>query len=124
MTIVGVSSPQGSVVGLGGKIVPCKGDPAKEFELMRQYMTEKNITWPLVFSKQPPSNPDYGIRGIPHVVIIDPAGVVRYRGLHPKDATAKKAAKIDGLLREFGLKAPPAVAADDAPKGDTGHGAG
>jgi thiol-disulfide isomerase/thioredoxin len=117
VTIIGVTSPQGVVVGLGGKSVSAKGDPQREFALMGEYIREKDVTWPVVLTKQDASNPDYGVRGIPHVVIIDPAGVVRYRGLHPSHPMPAKAAKIDGLLKEFGLRAPPPVpAADESPR--------
>ncbi|HYE02673.1 MAG TPA: TlpA disulfide reductase family protein [Phycisphaerales bacterium] len=117
VTILGVSSPQGSVVGLDGGAVKADS-PEHEFGLMRRYIEEKQVTWPLIFTREPVTNPDYGVRGIPHVVIIDPKGVVRHRGLHPAEPLAKKAAKIDALLTEFGLAAPPPPAQEPAPSPD------
>ncbi|MBC7835665.1 MAG: TlpA family protein disulfide reductase [Phycisphaerales bacterium] len=105
VSVVGVSSPQGSVVGLKGGITKADSEQ-HEFELMRGYMQLHSITWPLLFSRESVTNPDYGVRGIPHVVIIDPAGIVRHRALHPAQSLAKKAEKIDAILREFKLAAP------------------
>lgn len=102
VTILGVTSPQGSVVGLDGGIVRAR-DEAHELELMRAYASEKSITWPLAVTRQPVNNPDYGVRGIPHMVIIDPAGVVRHRGLRPATITHEQ---IDAILREFELPTP------------------
>jgi hypothetical protein len=64
------------------------------------------MTWPVVFTEQSVFNPDFGVSGIPHVAIIDPAGVVRFNALHPGQDAEGKYHKIDGLLTEFGLPAP------------------
>lgn len=103
--IVGVTSIQGSVFGVDGAI-DCKDDPDKELSLMPAYMKQRKITWTVAFSRQDVYNPDYGIRGIPHVVIVDPTGIVRHNGLHPADPLQDKALKINALLEEFGLPAP------------------
>jgi len=50
--------------------------------------------------------PDYGVTGIPHMTIIDPAGVVRSNGLHPNSPIEEHARRIDALLEEAGLPAP------------------
>lgn len=50
-------------------------------------------------------NPDFGVRGIPHLAIIDPAGKVRFNALRPGKPEAI-AEKIDALLNEFKLGAP------------------
>ena len=70
---------------------------------------KKGITWPIAFSQEEVFNPEYGVNGIPHVVILDAKGVVRYTDLHPSEALASKAKKIDALLAEAGAKAPPPV---------------
>lgn len=106
VTIVGVTSPQGSVVMPGrGKI---KAENAeKEYELMRDYIERKNITWPIAFSERDVFNPAYGVRGIPHMTIVDPEGVVRHNDLHPGTSVRGKAKKINAILREFDKPAPP-----------------
>jgi thiol-disulfide isomerase/thioredoxin len=114
VVILGVTSLQGSHIdrpeGAGGptKRIDTKDDPAKEYELMNTFVEQLEMTWPVVFTSQQVFNPDYGVRGIPHVAILDPAGVVRYRGMHPASDKTGKHEKIDGLLREFNLPAPEA----------------
>ncbi|MBN9503222.1 MAG: hypothetical protein BGO01_19795 [Armatimonadetes bacterium 55-13] len=106
VVIVGITSVQGNIIGLDPAVIDTKGDPKKEFGLMPEYMKKKEIDWKVVFTKQDVFNPDFGVSGIPHVAIIDPAGVVRYGGLHPGEDNAKKIKLIDGLLKEFNLKVP------------------
>lgn len=107
VVILGVTSVQGNVVGMKAQsIIDTKDNPKKEFSLMAEYMKEKEITWDVVFTKQKVYNPDYGVNGIPHVTIIDPAGKVRHNGLHPADPLEKKTKMINALLKEFNLKAP------------------
>lgn len=107
VTVLGVTSIQGRHYPKGGSPIDCKDDPAKERSLMTGLMQDHEMTWPVVFTKQNVFNPDYGVNGIPHVAILDPNGVVRYRGMHPASDAAEKHAKIDGLLKEFNLPAPP-----------------
>jgi thiol-disulfide isomerase/thioredoxin len=116
VTIVGVTSLQGNHVPKEGKPISTKGDPQKEYDLMRQYMQEQGITWTIAFSEQDVFNPDYGVRGIPFVAILDPQGKVRHAGLHPADPLPAKAGKIDALLKEAGLPAPPPVPSDGEAK--------
>jgi hypothetical protein len=56
-------------------------------------------------------NPDYGINGIPTLVIIAPDGTVRKKT--EGFAEAKLVSEIDALLREFRLRAPAASAASE-----------
>lgn len=100
VTVVGVTSVQGRHTGPDGQ-VDCSNDEQKEFALMGEFMEQKSMTWPVAFSKEPVLNPACGIRGIPHVTIIDPAGVVRYNVLHPGTPLEGKISKIDALLKEF-----------------------
>ncbi len=109
VAVVGVTSIQGAHYGEGGKI-DCKDDPAKERSLMTGFMTEKKMTWPVIFTEEDVFNPDFGVNGIPHVAIIAPDGTVRYNGLHPSGDLAEKTAKIDAILKEFNLTAPPPLA--------------
>lgn len=86
---------------------------------MPQFMKDLDMTWGVAFSEEDVFNPEYGIRGIPHVVILDPKGVVRHRGLHPGSDPESKHAMIDAILREFKLPAPaPGAKNADQPKGD------
>jgi thiol-disulfide isomerase/thioredoxin len=113
VVILGVTSLQGSHTrwkdGRPAGREDTKGDPDKEYALMSEFIKDMNVTWPIAFSKQEVFNPEYGVRGIPHVAIIDPRGIVRYRGLHPASPLEDKAEKIDRLLQEAGLKTPPAL---------------
>ncbi len=112
--VVGVTSLQGTHYPQGGEPIDTEGDPEKEYGLMPEFMESLEMTWPVAFSSENVFNPDYGVRGIPHVAIIDPTGVVRHRGLHPANSLASKAEKIDALLAEAGLPHPAPVAAETA----------
>lgn len=105
VVIIGVTSPQGYHVAQG-KRIDTKGDPQKEFGLMPSFMEEKEMTWPVAFSKQPVFNPDYGVMGIPSMVIIDAKGIVRHAGLHPGSDIDAKTSLIDPLLAEAGSVMP------------------
>lgn len=104
--ILGVTSIQGRVMGLDSGPVDTQGDPAKEMSLMTDYIKAREVTWPIVFSAEPVFNPDYGVEGIPHMVLIAPDGTVRHTNLDPRDPLGDKSAKIDALLKEFRLKSP------------------
>ncbi|MCW5765595.1 MAG: TlpA family protein disulfide reductase [Phycisphaeraceae bacterium] len=110
VVIVGVTSLQGRhYPKLGAEPIDTKGNPQKEYDLMKTYIAETGLTWPIAFSEQEVFNPEYGVNGIPHVVIIDPNGNVRFRNLHPANPLKQKADHIDSILKEFKLPAPPAV---------------
>ncbi len=104
--ILGVTSVQGTHVDPDEGAIDTKGDPAKEFALMRDYMKKKDITWTIAFSAGDVFDPEYGVEGIPHVAIVDAKGIVRHTNLHPSSPLAEKASLIDALLREAGLPAP------------------
>lgn len=111
VVVLGVTSLQGSHTNMKAtdpaqRRVDTRDKPDLEYELMTGFIKEMEMTWPVVFSKQDVFNPDFGVRGIPHVAIIDPAGKVRFNGLHPMDKSIED--KIDALLAEFKLPAPPA----------------
>ena len=102
--ILGVTSVQGSIVGLETPLIDCRGDPEREMRLMADYIKAKRITWPVVFSREPVFNPDYGVNGIPTTVVIAPDGTVRYKCAGYSGA--KLIEQIDALLAEFKLHAP------------------
>ena len=114
VAIVGVTCLQGAHHSGEGPPIETEGNPEKEYELMKEFMTAKDITWAVAFSESNVFNPDYGVRGIPHVAIVDAAGKVRYNGMHPSSPLAEKTAKIDALLAEAGLATPAPV----SPAGD------
>jgi thiol-disulfide isomerase/thioredoxin len=125
VTVLGVTSIQGFHINHKAedpkeRRIDTKDDPEREMALMTEFIQQMDVTWPVAFATQDVFNPEFGVRGIPHVAIIDPKGVVRYRGLHPKSPLTDKTNKIDPLLREAGLPvpaAPPApVAGDDGAK--------
>jgi thiol-disulfide isomerase/thioredoxin len=106
VVILGVTSLQGAIIGLEQAPIDTRNNPTKEYALMKDYMKAKEITWNIAFSDEEVFNPDYGIRGIPHMAIVAPDGTVRHTGLHPAIPAAEKYAKIDALLKEFGKKLP------------------
>jgi thiol-disulfide isomerase/thioredoxin len=113
--IVGVTSLQGATFFEAGKEEA--ETPADEHNAMPRFMEEKDITWTVAFSEQDVFNPEYGIRGIPHVVIIDPDGKITHRALHPASPLEKKTALIDPILEQFGFERPAAPVAKEETKG-------
>lgn len=113
VVIVGVTAIQGAHYSGDerGKI-DCTDDPEKEMAMMPEFMEAKDVTWSIAFAQEPVFNPDYGVNGIPHVAIVDPQGVVRFRGLHPAQPMEAKTSKIDQLLAEAGKPVPPAPETD------------
>ncbi len=108
VVILGVTdlegTPNPALVDANGK--PVEASAESRFSLLKDWAKEKDVTWPLAVGATGVFNAEYGIRGIPHVVIIDPEGKVRYRGLHPATDPEKKHGYIDGLLQEFKLPHP------------------
>jgi len=110
VVVLGVTSDQGFHIkrmdGPGKtERIDCDDDAAKEHELMTEFIQEMDVTWTVAFSDKNVFNPDFGVRGIPHIAIIDPAGKVRFNGLRP-GSHASEVARIDGLLKEFKLATP------------------
>jgi thiol-disulfide isomerase/thioredoxin len=106
VVILGVTSLQGKHYPRGAAPIDCSGDPAKERQLMTEYLKTMEITWPVAYSAQDVFNPDYDVDGIPHVAIIDAKGVLRHNGMHPASPLEDKTKLIDALLVEAG-KTPP-----------------
>ncbi len=107
VVFIGVTSIQGRHIDrVNNKTIDTKGDPEKELNLMKVFIKNQNMTWNVAFTKQKVYNPDYGVRGIPHIAIIDTEGKVRYNKINPGSAPYEEAEKIDALLKEAGLKYP------------------
>ena len=109
VVVLGVTSPQGAITGMSEDRmrIDCTGDPEKEIGLMPEYIRNKEMTWPVAVldgDERALFHPDYGVRGIPHVAIIDARGRVRHNRMHPTDP--RKRDRIDALLEEAGLPVP------------------
>jgi thiol-disulfide isomerase/thioredoxin len=108
VTVLGLTSPQGAVNFRDErKQVKCATNE-EEFAQMAEYVKAMDITWPIAFAKEDVFNPDFGVRGIPHVAIIGADGKTAYNNLDPRDPMAEKVKKINGLLKKAGLAHPPA----------------
>lgn len=51
--------------------------PTQEFEEMKKFIRGYAITWPMLFDAKKVNSTRFGVTGIPHLVVIDRAGVVR-----------------------------------------------
>ena len=109
LRIIAVTSLQGSHHTPGEATpVDTEGHPTLEFELMEQFIESQGITWPVVFTEQSAWNPDYEVRGTPHLTLIDPEGNIAANDLHPQLGLASNSERIDAMLRQFGLAVPAA----------------
>lgn len=105
VVVLGITAPQGRHHGADGEVVMTGRDRTREFELMGEFMEQKRMTWPVAFCERSVWT-EYGVQGIPHIVIVDPKGVVRHRELHPMMPKEEKTAMINALLKEAGLETP------------------
>jgi thiol-disulfide isomerase/thioredoxin len=105
VAVLGITSLQGFVDTKDGR-VSTAGDAQKELKLLGQFEKDKAMTYPIAVSKQDVFNPDYGVTGIPDLVIIDANGIVRYAGLHPDQPLQAKTTIIDQLLADAKLPVP------------------
>jgi thiol-disulfide isomerase/thioredoxin len=106
VVVVGVTSLQGSILGLPGGPIDCRDNPEKEKSSLAEFAKAKDMTWTVAISAEEVFNPAYGVTGIPHMAIVAPDGTVRHNGLHPSSPLAEKTALIDALLKEAGKKVP------------------
>ena len=95
--IVGITSLQGMVAHQKKEPVQCEGDAEKEKSELMVFMKDMGVTWTVAVTKEDVFNPDFGIRGIPFVAILDQDGKVYKAGMHPSDED-KISATIDELL--------------------------
>ncbi len=123
VVVIGITSPQGYHIDKDHKKIDTAGDQKKEFDLMPGFMKDMGMTWNVAFTQDNVFNPEFGVRGIPHMAIIDAAGKVRYNGLHPAAVKLKeKAEKIDGLLKEAHLPTPAPMTGQDDKKDEKAGG--
>lgn len=83
--IVGITSPQGYVAHKKRARADCKDDVAKEQAELANFMKDMEMTWTVAMTKEDVFNPDFAIRGIPFVAIVDADGNVAKVGLHPSN---------------------------------------
>ncbi|GMU81035.1 MAG: hypothetical protein AMXMBFR47_09060 [Planctomycetota bacterium] len=108
VTILGITSLQGWMLRPWeeqGKRRSGKLSRDEELGAMDEWMRKMDMTWTVAVSQESCFNPDFGVRGIPSVAIIDAKGIVRYAGLSAFDETIE--AKLDALLQEAGAPVPP-----------------
>ena len=105
VVVLGVTAPQGRHHAADGTVTKTGQDREQEFALMARFIEDKQITWPIVFTEHAVWTA-YGVKSIPHIVIIDAEGVVRYRELHPMTGEHEEHGMINGLLKEAGLAHP------------------
>jgi thiol-disulfide isomerase/thioredoxin len=98
--IVGITSAQGMVAHQKRERVECKGDLAKERAETLEFMKDMGVTWTVVMTAEDVFNPDFGIRGIPFVAVLDKEGKVFKAGLHPGDEDAIRAAVDECLAKK------------------------
>ena len=107
VVILGVTSLQGYHNDIKNRQrYDTKGNPEAETDHMAAFMKDMEMTWLVAFSETNVFSPDFGVRLIPHISIIDAAGIVRFNALRPDGAPYHEADKIDALLKEAGLPFP------------------
>lgn len=99
VVILGITSLQGYFVDKpNNRTVQCRNNPEKELSLFPAYMKAMGMNWNVAVSEEDVMNTDYGALAIPHVVLIDKQGNVRYNALDAEKA--EKIQLIEKLLNE------------------------
>lgn len=105
--LVGVTSPQGTILGLRDEPMSFRDNPKGEMRAMTSYLKSRRISWPVVFTEGSVFNPDYGIYRVPTMVVVSADGLVR--SITPAEETAKltKMDLVDAALAAAGRPVPP-----------------
>lgn len=99
VVILGVTSIMGYFVDSpNNRTVDTFNHPEKEMALMPGYMKSMGMTWRVAFTDEDVMNTDYGVLAIPHVVLIDKKGNVRFNNV--EGSNDDKIKLIDQLLQE------------------------
>ncbi len=99
VVILGITSLQGYFVDKpNNRTVQCRNNPEKELSLFPAYMKAMGMSWNVAVSEEDVMNTDYGALAIPHVVLIDKQGRVRYNALDAEKE--EKIQLIEKLLNE------------------------
>ncbi|RLS25280.1 MAG: hypothetical protein DWH74_01550 [Planctomycetota bacterium] len=101
--IVGITSIQGMIAHQKREAVQCEGNVEKEKTELMVFMKDMGVTWTVAVTQEDVFNPDFGIRGIPFVAILDQDGKVYKVGMHPSDEAGIQAT-IDELLAKSAAK--------------------
>lgn len=99
VVILGVTSLQGYFVDTPNhRTIQCRNNPEKELACFPAFMKAMGINWHIAITEENVMNTDFGVLAIPHVVIIDKAGKVRFNAVNgDNDAKIKL---IEQLLVE------------------------
>ena len=62
---------------------------------LKKAVEKENITWPQIFDAEDVARKEYGVDGIPHIMLISPDGIILERNLRGKNMIAT----IDKLLQ-------------------------
>lgn len=108
VTVVGITSLQGYVVY--PKATEAKQrrvtTPEAKDELARlpAWCKDMDVTWTVLVTQQDCFNPDFGVRSIPQLAVIDAEGRVRASGVSAEGTAVED--QIDALLRAMGREVP------------------
>jgi hypothetical protein len=94
--------------------VKCAGDTDREHAELLVFMNDMAMTWTVAITAEDVFNHDYGITGIPAVVVLDQEGRVARAGLMASDEDTLRGT-IDRLLADPPKQALSAPAAPAAP---------
>jgi len=73
--------------------------PDDEFELMKGFVKQQGMTWPVVFDAMQATHANYHVGGIPHLVVIDRAGKMQNITVgYTKESEAEVAALVKKLV--------------------------
>ena len=112
--IVGVTSLQGRVAHRKRDAVKCAGDSEREHAELLVFMNDMAMTWTVAVTAENVFNQDYGITGIPALVVLDQEGRVARAGLMASDEDTLRGT-IDRLLANPPKQAVSASAPSAAP---------
>lgn len=108
VVFVGVTSLQGYVAypkaAAGQPRRVDTKEPQAELARLGPWCEAMQVTWTAVVSKQDCFNPDFGVRSIPHLAILDAEGRVRWNGLSPEGQAVED--HVDELLVAMDKKPP------------------
>ena len=94
LTVLGLTGVYGYYQGQKGLAA------ADEVQRMQDhFVKEYQVTWPMIFGLTKANEKNYGVSYIPHIVLIDRAGVIRYAHVGSSDERELEA-RIKELLAE------------------------
>ncbi len=91
-------------------------------ETVSKFMSDKSITYPMAIDTKASMKKALGVEGIPHVIIVDSTGVVRWQGFPNEnkerltESIVRQIIEADKAQREKPKDAPSEPAGNDAPR--------